>query len=107
MMITISFGGTSEVVDAMVFLGRMDWDWEAASSPPSEVRRLARLARQVPQSTRSTWRFHYGIGADQDSLPKVKHHISLRMKKPESVERSLGILGRLPTGFRLKPRLTE
>jgi len=61
----------------MVFLGRMDWDWEAGSSPPSEVRRLARLARQVPQSTRSTWRFPYGIGAAQDSLPKVKQPISL------------------------------
>jgi hypothetical protein len=35
-MTTISFGGTSEVVDAMVFLGRIDWDWLAGSSPPGE-----------------------------------------------------------------------
>jgi hypothetical protein len=40
-MITISFGGTSEVVDAMVFLGRIDWDCLAGSSPASEVRWLA------------------------------------------------------------------
>jgi hypothetical protein len=34
-MMRISFGGSSEVVDAMLCLGRMDQDWEAGSSPPS------------------------------------------------------------------------